>query len=51
MTVKDLKEILEVLIEDGKGHYDVVVGHSMNNLVITYSDIFGEIFISSSDED
>lgn len=51
MTVKDLKEILEVLIEDGKAHYTVYVGDSIDDPIITVTDFFDEINISSSDEE
>lgn len=51
MTVKELKEILECLIEDGKGHYDVLAGESMSDPIITITDLFEEIFIHSSDEE
>ena len=51
MTVKELKEILEVLIEDDKGHYTVYVGDSIDEPVITVTDFFDEVNISSSDED
>lgn len=51
MTVKDLKEILEVLIEDEKGHYTVYVGDSIDEPIITVTDFFDEIIISSSDDE
>lgn len=51
MTVKDLKEILEVLIEDGKGHYTVYVGDSIDDLLLLLLIFFDEINISSSDEE
>jgi hypothetical protein len=51
MTVKDLKEILEVLIEDDKAHYTVYVGDSIDDPIITVIDFFDEINISSSDEE
>ena len=51
MTVKDLKEILEVLIEDGKVQYTVYVGDSIDEPIITVTDFFDEINISSSDEE
>ena len=51
MTVKELKEILEDLIEDDKGHYSVFVGDSIDNIIITVTDFFDEINISFSDED
>lgn len=51
MTVKELKEILEVLIEDGKEGYSVFVGDSIDDPIITVTDFFGEIIISSSDEE
>lgn len=51
MTVKELKEILEVLIEDNKGHYSVIIGDSIDNPIITIIDYFNEINISGSDED
>lgn len=51
MTVKDLKEILEVLIEDDKGHYSVIVGDSIDDPIITVIDFFDEINISSSDDE
>ena len=51
MTVKDLKEILEVLIEDEKGHYTVYVGDSIDDPIITVTDFFDEINISSSNEE
>ena len=51
MTVKDLKEILEVLIENEKGHYTVYVGDSIDEPIITVTDFFDEIIISSSDDE
>lgn len=51
MTVKELKEILEVLIEDDKGHYTVFVGDSIDDPIITVIDFFDEINISSSDDE
>ena len=51
MIVKDLKEILENLIKDGKGHYDVFVGDSIDDPIITITDFFDEVNISSSDEE
>lgn len=51
MTVKELKERLELLIEDGKEGYTVFVGDSIDEPIITVADFFGEINISSSDED
>ena len=51
MKVKDLKEILEVLIEDGKGHYSVYVADSIDDPIITVTDFFDEINISSSDDE
>ena len=51
MMVKELKEILEVLIEDGRGHYSVFVGDSIDDPIITVTDFFDEVNISSSDED
>lgn len=51
MTVKELKEILEALIEDDKGHYTVFVGDSIDDPIITVTDFFDEINISSSDEE
>lgn len=51
MTVKDLKEILEVLIEDDKGHYCVFVGDSIDDPIITITDFFYEVNISSSGEE
>ena len=50
MTVKELKERLELLIEDGKGHYSVYVGDCIDEVAITVTDIFSEILISSSNE-
>lgn len=51
MTVKELKEILEVLIEDDKGHYSVFVGDSIDGPIITITDFYEEINISSSDDE
>ena len=51
MTVKELKEKLEIIIEDDKGHYSVFVGDSIDDPIITVTDFFDEINISSSDED
>lgn len=51
MTVKELKEILEVLIEDDKGHYSVFVGDSIDDPIITITDFYEEINISSSDDE
>lgn len=56
MTVKELKERLEVLIEDGKGHYSVFVGDTINDPIIsiydpiiTITDYFEEVNISAND--
>lgn len=51
MTVKELKEILEVIIEDDKGHYSVFVGDSIDDPIITITDFYEEINISSSDDE
>lgn len=51
MTVKELKEILEVLIEDDKGHYSVFVGDSIDDPIITITDFYEEINISYSDDE
>jgi hypothetical protein len=51
MTVKELKEILEVLIEDDKGHYSVFVGDSIDDPIINITDFYEEIIISSSDDE
>lgn len=51
MTVKELKEILEVLIEDDKGHYSVIIGDSIDNPILDIIDFFEEVNISSSDDE
>ena len=51
MKVKELKERLELLIEDGKGDYSVFVDDSIDEPVIIITDFFKEINISSSDEE
>ena len=51
MTVKELKEMLEMLIMEGKEDYTVLVDYSIDEPIITVNDFFGEIFISSTDEE
>lgn len=51
MTVKELKEILECMVEDDKGHYSVFVGDSIDGVVLTITDFFfEEVIISDSNE-
>lgn len=47
MTVKELREKLEIIIEDDKGHYSVFVGDSIGDIKITVTDFFEEVIISS----
>ena len=51
MTVKELKEKLEILIEDGKEDYTVYVDNFDNdcyhNISIVVTDLYNEIVISS----
>ena len=51
MTVKELKERLELLIEDGKEEYTVFVDNFLNDccedVSIIVTDLFNEIVISS----
>ena len=53
MTVKELKEKLELLIEDGKGDYTVFVDGFDNELyedfVISVTDFYKEIIITVND--
>lgn len=53
MTVKELKEKLELIIEDGKGEYTVFVDGFDNELyedfVITVTDFFEEIIFTVND--
>lgn len=55
MTVKELKERLEILIEDGKEDYIVFVDNFVNdcyhNISIIVTDLYNEIVISSNNED
>lgn len=51
MTVKELKEILECMVKDDKGHYSVYAGDSIDEVVLTITDFFEEVIISVSDED
>lgn len=52
MTVKELKEILEVLIKGGKGDYTVFVDNFLNDccedISIVVTDLFNEIVLTSS---
>lgn len=53
MTVKDLKEKLDLIIDDGKGEYTVFVDDFDNELyedfVITVTDFYKEIVITVND--
>jgi hypothetical protein len=53
MTVKELKEKLDLIIDDGKGEYTVFVDDFDNELyedfVITVTDFFKEIIITVND--
>ena len=51
MTVKELKERLELLMEDGKGHYTVYVGECIDDPKITVTDFYDEILLTSIDEE
>lgn len=51
MTVKELKEILEDLVKNSKGHYSVFVGDSIDDPIIIITDFFEEINISDSVEE
>lgn len=50
MTLKELKERLEIILEDGKGHYSVFVGDSIDDVTITVTDFYEEVIISSIDD-
>ena len=41
MKVKDLKEILEVLIEDGKEDYDFLIYEFNDNFIIVFEGYLG----------
>lgn len=46
MTVKDLKERLEMLIEDGKGDYKVCyLDDNLDEFVIAFSDRDKEVYL------
>ena len=53
MTVKELKEKLDLIIDDGKGEYTGFVDDFDNELyedfVITVTDFFKEIIITVND--
>lgn len=53
MTVKELKEKLELLIEEDKGDYTVFVDNSINgccdDVSIVVTDLFNEIVITIED--
>lgn len=55
MTVKELKEKLEILMEDGKEEYTVFVDNFVNdcyhNISIIVTDLYNEIVITSNNED
>ena len=44
MTVKELKERLELLIEDGKEDYDFLIYEFNDNFIIVFEDYLGGIF-------
>ena len=50
MTVKELKERLEIILEDDKGHYLVFAGNSIDDVKITVTDFYNEVIISSIDD-
>jgi hypothetical protein len=46
MTVKELKEKLEIIIEDGKGDYKVCyLDDNLDEFVIAYSDRDKEVYL------
>ena len=53
MTVKELKEKLELLIEDGKADYTVFVDNFNNDLyedfIISVTDFYNEIVFTVDD--
>ena len=53
MTVKELKEKLEILIEDGKEDYTVFVDNFEDafyeDFVINVNDFYNEIIITNND--
>lgn len=55
MTVKELKEKLEILIEDGKEDYTVFVDNFVNDcyedISLVVTDFYNEIVISTSNGD
>ena len=55
MTVKELKEKLEIIIEDGKEDYTVFVDNFVNgfyeDILISVTDLYNEIVITSKNED
>lgn len=55
MTVKELKERLELLIEDGKEDYTVFVDNFVNgfyeDILISVTDLYNEVVITVEYED
>ena len=55
MTVKELKERLELLIEDGKEDYTVFVDNFVNgfyeDILISVTDLYNEVVITVDYED
>lgn len=55
MTVKELKEKLEILIEDGKEDYTVFVDNFeddfYDDFVFNVNDFYNEIIITNNSED
>ena len=55
MTVKELKERLEILIEDGKEEYTVFVDNFVNDcyedISLVVTDLYNEIVITTNNED
>ena len=55
MTVKELKEKLECLIEENKGDYTIYVDNFVNGfyeeILITVTDLYNEVVITAEYED
>lgn len=45
MTVKELKEKLEILIEEGKGDYKIFDGSYYNIVVVEVKDDYEEVWL------
>ena len=45
MTVKELKEKLEILIEEGKGDYTIFDGSYYNIVTVDVNDEYKEVYV------